>query len=145
MADAGWYPDPHSPDRIRWWDGTAWTEYAEPANDDSMTPYEKAHRHLYHNLVRQLGSEQAADDYINNLASNYYAALKQETAAITKGCFGLAPRLASRSSRRRRRELENALYACGVDADHLGMLLIETGNVIPNDRAGMLYRMMDNK
>lgn len=25
-APAGWYPDPRDPRRIRWWDGTGWTE-----------------------------------------------------------------------------------------------------------------------
>lgn len=26
-ADAGWYADPTREDRVRWWDGTAWTEH----------------------------------------------------------------------------------------------------------------------
>ena len=25
-AEPGWYPDPHSPDLLRWWDGEAWSE-----------------------------------------------------------------------------------------------------------------------
>lgn len=25
---AGWYHDPESPDRYRWWDGDAWTEHS---------------------------------------------------------------------------------------------------------------------
>ena len=25
-ADAGWYPDPQSPDILRWWDGEEWSE-----------------------------------------------------------------------------------------------------------------------
>ena len=27
MAAANWYPDPAHPSRLRWWDGTAWTEH----------------------------------------------------------------------------------------------------------------------
>lgn len=27
MADAGWYPDPAGGDRLRYWDGAAWTEH----------------------------------------------------------------------------------------------------------------------
>jgi len=25
-AEPGWYPDPHSPDILRWWDGEEWSE-----------------------------------------------------------------------------------------------------------------------
>ncbi|NNE74055.1 MAG: DUF2510 domain-containing protein [Acidimicrobiales bacterium] len=28
--DAGWYPDPLQPGRLRWWDGSAWTEHFAP-------------------------------------------------------------------------------------------------------------------
>jgi hypothetical protein len=30
-AAPGWYPDNHDPALVRWWDGTRWTDYAEPA------------------------------------------------------------------------------------------------------------------
>jgi uncharacterized RDD family membrane protein YckC len=30
-APAGWYPDPRSPGRQRYWDGAAWTEHVAPA------------------------------------------------------------------------------------------------------------------
>lgn len=30
-APPGWYPDNYSPAYVRWWDGLAWTEYAQPA------------------------------------------------------------------------------------------------------------------
>ncbi len=26
----GWYTDPHNASRLRWWDGTAWTEHVHP-------------------------------------------------------------------------------------------------------------------
>lgn len=26
QPEAGWYPDPADPARLRWWDGAAWTE-----------------------------------------------------------------------------------------------------------------------
>ncbi len=30
---AAWYPDPQMPGRVRWWDGTNWTEHVSvPAN-----------------------------------------------------------------------------------------------------------------
>jgi hypothetical protein len=31
QAPEGWYPDPHDPQRLRWWDGGAWTEHVEEA------------------------------------------------------------------------------------------------------------------
>ncbi|MGL5928426.1 MAG: DUF2510 domain-containing protein, partial [Dermatophilaceae bacterium] len=27
----GWHADPHAPGRLRWWDGTRWTEHTHPA------------------------------------------------------------------------------------------------------------------
>jgi len=27
---AGWYPDPASPENVRWWDGAAWTQHVQP-------------------------------------------------------------------------------------------------------------------
>lgn len=27
----GWYPDPSDGEQVRWWDGTAWTDQAQPA------------------------------------------------------------------------------------------------------------------
>ena len=26
----GWYPDSDEPRRLRWWDGSAWTEHTKP-------------------------------------------------------------------------------------------------------------------
>lgn len=37
-APAGWYPDPRDPRRIRWWDGTGWTETTQPAPTESVAP-----------------------------------------------------------------------------------------------------------
>ncbi|SDZ14767.1 G5 domain-containing protein [Herbiconiux ginsengi] len=31
LPPAGWYPDPHFPDRQRWWDGGRWTDFFQPA------------------------------------------------------------------------------------------------------------------
>jgi hypothetical protein len=30
---AGWHPDPHDPNQIRYWDGNAWTEHTQPAQN----------------------------------------------------------------------------------------------------------------
>ena len=35
---AGWYQDPTSRDLLRWWDGSAWTEVARPAQPASFQP-----------------------------------------------------------------------------------------------------------
>lgn len=31
QVPAGWFPDPYDPSRLRYWDGTAWTEHRSPA------------------------------------------------------------------------------------------------------------------
>ena len=31
-APSGWYPDPHTPDSVRWWDGQRWTQVVKPTN-----------------------------------------------------------------------------------------------------------------
>jgi hypothetical protein len=36
--DAAWYPDPHDPTRIRWWDGATWTENVRDRPDASPAP-----------------------------------------------------------------------------------------------------------
>lgn len=33
-----WYPDPHDPARLRWWDGDAWTEHVQTPPDQSPPP-----------------------------------------------------------------------------------------------------------
>jgi uncharacterized protein DUF2510 len=35
---AGWYADPGSPSRLRYWSGTAWTEHTHPAAQEPATP-----------------------------------------------------------------------------------------------------------
>lgn len=36
---AGWYPDPYAPEKLRWWDGTAWTEHVhDPAPTSTPDP-----------------------------------------------------------------------------------------------------------
>ncbi|MFZ5851437.1 MAG: DUF2510 domain-containing protein, partial [Actinomycetota bacterium] len=32
----GWYPDPRAPGRVRYWDGSAWTELARPVGDRAL-------------------------------------------------------------------------------------------------------------
>jgi len=40
---AGWYPDPQNPAFVRWWDGTRWTEFAQPAQPAAApVPQEQA-------------------------------------------------------------------------------------------------------
>ncbi len=29
LPPAGWFPDPHNPTQLRWWDGTQWTEQSQ--------------------------------------------------------------------------------------------------------------------
>ena len=31
QVPADWYPDPHDPTYVRWWDGTQWTQHVQPA------------------------------------------------------------------------------------------------------------------
>ncbi len=38
-APPGWYPDPHSPVHVRYWDGTAWTPHTAPAVPSSPAVY----------------------------------------------------------------------------------------------------------
>jgi hypothetical protein len=33
-----WYPDPHNPTAVRWWDGQGWTEHARPVQQHSTAP-----------------------------------------------------------------------------------------------------------
>jgi uncharacterized RDD family membrane protein YckC len=37
-APAGWYPDPSNPSQQRWWDGAAWTEYTNAAQQTLPPP-----------------------------------------------------------------------------------------------------------
>jgi hypothetical protein len=39
MAVANWYPDPTDPSRVRWWDGTAWTEHTSAAPTPQPSGY----------------------------------------------------------------------------------------------------------
>lgn len=35
---AGWYPHPHDPAMLRWWDGDAWTEHVQPKPSTTPMP-----------------------------------------------------------------------------------------------------------
>jgi hypothetical protein len=35
----GWYPDPNDPSKLRWWDGSAWTDHTH-GGDAAATPAE---------------------------------------------------------------------------------------------------------
>lgn len=35
---AGWYPDPHTPGQVRWWDGVAWTSFTDAAGSRPKAP-----------------------------------------------------------------------------------------------------------
>lgn len=36
-TQANWYPDPHDPDQLRYWDGSQWTEHRAPAHQPLQT------------------------------------------------------------------------------------------------------------
>jgi Protein of unknown function (DUF2510) len=38
-AEPGWYPDPHSPDLLRWWDGEQWSESDFKLRGDDGIPW----------------------------------------------------------------------------------------------------------
>lgn len=45
---AGWYPDPSDPARLRWWDGTAWTEHIHVIQQPVVqSAAEPAQQHLH--------------------------------------------------------------------------------------------------
>lgn len=35
---AGWHPDPHDPNQLRWWDGTQWTSATHPRQQPAPAP-----------------------------------------------------------------------------------------------------------
>jgi len=39
---AGWYQDPYDARSLRWWDGTRWTEHAQPAPAPAPAPHQAA-------------------------------------------------------------------------------------------------------
>ena len=36
---SGWYPDPADAQRVRWWDGSRWTEHTQPIESAPTPPY----------------------------------------------------------------------------------------------------------
>ena len=41
-VEPGWYPDPHRQAKLRWWDGTAWTEHVDGATGPAGSPAAQA-------------------------------------------------------------------------------------------------------
>lgn len=44
MAEANWYADPDDPSRLRYWDGTAWTDHTQEAPGAPMSAFDAAAR-----------------------------------------------------------------------------------------------------
>ncbi len=46
MAEAGWFPDPHNPGQLRYWNGSTWTEHTHvPETVASPPPFNQGQRH----------------------------------------------------------------------------------------------------
>ncbi|MGY4645307.1 DUF2510 domain-containing protein [Cellulomonas sp. URHB0016] len=41
MPPANWYPDPHQPTRLRYWDGATWTGYLVDPDHPDVVRYEQ--------------------------------------------------------------------------------------------------------
>jgi hypothetical protein len=56
---AGWYPDPGSRTRLRWWDGEDWTDIRRaPPSEAELINYEENHRFYAENDFTSAGRQQ---------------------------------------------------------------------------------------
>ena len=60
----GWYPDPRSSDRLRWWDGSAWTEHLTEAPRPEAPPEPRAEEPEAPAFVLDLSEVVTEDDPI---------------------------------------------------------------------------------
>ena len=69
VVPAGWYDDPASPTRVRWWNGIAWTEHVadKPSAEDQAAAAARA-------AEERAAAERAAAERASDLARQKFGA-----------------------------------------------------------------------